>query len=734
MLNWTSLWINQGILKEEFFDRTHLVENIDGEKIVLIRDISANDSFEDILIYQFHGEYHSEDFKYEELIAKLDDYEQDCNKNDLRIFVSFDSWEMERSVIQKLMSNEKTAIKKNKIEDNFSKFNTIYFSDSDKITLKVDGDGVNFLTSPELTYSGELDGVVVNCSLFELKKLYNATGRKLFKNNVREGIKKNKSEIKSIFNKYLTADEDDGIETPNNVSEYQDYDTSLFWFSHNGITIFVDNENKSNFEFKYDSISLNPKFASVINGAQTVTNFFLLYSELKYSYKDDEEKIAKLEKLTKNTFVKLTIINGKSKYSSFITRGLNTQNPISEMDFVANSAEVKNINQIANGQIYILRTGEPERRGGLNILQFVKYYLIVESKPGTSKNFNKRQIEEKIRDINNDLGSTTDESSRNKRNSTFEKIAFIPEIEDWWNKLKKENSKKVGVKQLVDNYGKNYYQSFVLESYNEIQNSDDIESKFKELYEYFVSFFDEKNNESSLTYNVFKKDDLYGELVKKFTATKEPVSDSEFKENSDYEEKLKIFLNQHKSESKSIAALISEYNKEVSLNIENLRVIRRFNGQLKENFHLSTRTFSTLYQNINIEEKIERFEDIRKEDFPSFEQSTLYEELEREYNIYIVDYNDETIESINFLRQFKFDLIKNWSGEIARLYDETIDAFCVGDSNLFPKANKENKIHVRPKAQSKDDSFLFTDGEQLTKQTFWITKYYINDLLKREPH
>lgn len=132
--------------------------------------------------------------------------------------------------------------------------------------------------------------MVINCSLSEIKKLYNCTGVKLFRRNVRNGIISNKSTIRSIFSKYLSIIDD----TADSEGGQDDYDPKLFWFSHNGITVFVDNENPRNFKFQNDEITLNRKFCSVINGAQTITNFFLVYSELKYQYKSNEEKLKKL--------------------------------------------------------------------------------------------------------------------------------------------------------------------------------------------------------------------------------------------------------------------------------------------------------------------------------------------------------------------------------------------------------------------------------------------------------
>ena len=125
------------------------------------------------------------------------------------------------------------------------------------------------------------------------------------------------------------------------------------------------------------------------------------------------------------------------------------------------------------------------------------------------------------------------------------------------------------------------------------------------------------------------------------------------------------------------------------------------------------------------------FEDVTKEDFPNFKDSILREELSAKYNIYIVDMDESNeIQKVQLKDNFDFKLLSDYENEVKESYEKTIKAFELGNIEGFPKANKETKVHVRPKAQNKDDSFLFTNGEYLTKRTFWITKYYIEDLLK----
>ena len=672
-------WVKEGVLPSISEIDESQVEKIDENRLVLFKDMSDDDSYKDVLIYQFHGSFKSEEFEYEKLLAKM----TDAQLNQRDVFVSFNSWEEERETIQKLKQKENSATKKNKIENDFALFNSVYFQDSDDITIQVEDDGINYLESPE--QSENLSAMVVNCSLSEIKKLYNCTGVKLFRRNVRNGIISNKSTIRSIFSKYLSIIDD----TADSEGGQDDYDPKLFWFSHNGITVFVDNENPRNFEFQNDKITLNRNFCSVINGAQTITNFFLVYSELKYQYQSDEEKLKKLNSLISKIKVKLTVIQGKNNYSNFITRGLNTQNPITGEDFIAISEEVMNLNKLFS-EIHILKTGEVERDGGLTPLQFVKQFLIVDNKPGQSKNFNKTELKKQIGEIYKEFVLQEGDVIRlsQEAEAKTQKIVFLNEVESWWKKKNRETSEK----DIIDRYAKNYFESFVIKHY---ENIEDAEGKEKIFDVYFEKF-------------------------------KEIISKKEYNYNS-----LKKFLNE--SSDIQYQPLILKFNYD-KIQMDNIRVIRRVNGNVMEGFYLSSKTFSELYQNLSIEDKLTNDIEIKENDFKTFSESTLNSELIKKYNIYVIDVEEdsngkESITKITIKRDFNFNLLDENSEKVQQLYKETINAFIEGESNKFPSVNNGDIIYVQPKAVNKEDLFLFTNGEQLPKQTFWISKDYIKNVI-----
>lgn len=706
-------WVKEGVLPSISEIDESQVEKIDENRLVLFKDMSDDDSYKDVLIYQFHGSFKSEEFEYEKLLAKM----TDAQLSQRDVFVSFNSWEEERETIQKLKQKENSATKKNKIENDFALFNSVYFQDSDDITIQVEDDGINYLESPE--QSENLSAMVVNCSLSEIKKLYNCTGVKLFRRNVRNGIISNKSTIRSIFSKYLSIIDD----TADSEGGQDDYDPKLFWFSHNGITVFVDNENPRNFEFQNDKITLNRNFCSVINGAQTITNFFLVYSELKYQYQSDEEKLKKLNSLISKIKVKLTVIQGKNNYSNFITRGLNTQNPITGEDFIAISEEVMNLNKLFS-EIHILKTGEVERDGGLTPLQFVKQFLIVDNKPGQSKNFNKAELKKQIGEIYKEFVLQEGDVIRlsQEAEAKIQKIVFLNEVESWWKKKNRETSEK----DIIDRYAKNYFESFVIKHYENIEDAEGKEKIFDVYFEKFKEIISKKE----YNYNSFKNDDLYNEIIKEYEKQTE-INDVDKELDSKYYNELKKFLNE--SSDIQYQPLILKFNYD-KIQMDNIRVIRRVNGNVMEGFYLSSKTFSELYQNLSIEDKLTNDIEIKESDFKTFSESTLNSELIKKYNIYVIDVEEdsngnESITNITLKRDFSFNLLEEYSEKVQQLYKETINAFIEGETSKFPTVKNGDIIYVQPKAINKEDLFLFTNGEQLPKQTFWISKDYIKNII-----
>lgn len=717
MFDWSKIWEENGIIENSYY--ANLNKNY-NDTMYLFKEISKGDSFLDILIYPFHSGYNNNAFQYNTLKDIMDSYKSNITKNNtLEIYISFDSWEDERNIVNYLKSKESNAIARNKIENDFGIFNSVYFSELKSIELTVDQDGINYLESPKCP-NKNISAVVVNCSFLELKKLYNLTGVKLFKNNVRDGIINSKSEIKAIFNQYLSVIDEKIDSKYNNFQDenkLNDFSAELFWFSHNGITLFIENNVKDAFSFTHDKLKINLKSCSVINGAQTITNFFLAYSEFKSKYKTNKEKLIKLEDLLSTLFVKLTIILSDVKYSPFITKGLNTQIPITLEDFIAISKEVEEINEVAIGYVYILKTGQIPREGGVSPLQFVKEYLVVTSKPGTAKNFNKNELEKKIKEINSELilkGDNERIRLNDDKKEILEKLSNLPYIENWWNKKNREKLEK----DIIDNYGKNYFQSFVLDFYKEtVESKSDLDNIYKKFIELI--------NINSVQITDFKKDKLYRDI--KSNHQKNLKSIKRVKNITEYRQELVNYLNEMYKTNIDYESEVRFFNENNEFKMNNLKVIIIKDNKVQEPLYLSSKTFKSIYQGLNIEERLVSNRSIEKNDFEEFTNSLLYKELNLKYDIIVIEENGEKVENIDFYKNCKFDILDKHKKEVERIYNNVITSFIEG--NIEKLVERGNKV-IGTKVSENDGNFIFTTGEQVLNIRFIITENYIKSFLE----
>lgn len=790
--------------------------NSNNNQALNIKDIDSRDGFRDIVIYHYHGTYAKSedysDFDYDFLTSLLAENEK--TENELEIYVSFNSWEHERDVISKLKMNVDSAPKKNIIESNFALFSTRYIGESKNVSLILE-DGINYLDSPKSNsgFGDTLEGIVVNCSLFELKKLYNAVGDGLFRSNVREGIRDNKSQLRSIFRNYLLNKqpaENDVTTSLEGEQEVNAYDSDIFWYSHNGITVYVDKSKDDNLSFEGNRLTLNKKACSVINGAQTIFNLFLVYDDLKQEYKiskDDTEDEKKeknklqsdLEAKMKSTYVKLTIINGNPELSKYITRGLNTQMPITIEDFVAISQKVLDINEVAKRYVYILKTGEVKRENGVTPLKFIKYYLAATSRPGQSKNYNKSDIEKTIDEIHSKLVINEDDGNKTLSvhgKIVLEKMKVIPIIETWW----RGNKKRIERKTAFDRFGLTYFQSYVLENLRSDELEDISNERLSEIYDEIKEIIEDvKGDQEASDYKndvlfsvivdrnveIFKINTLIKKYINKINLGKvdnddgiinaldqekgEKVSKGKDAEKikvcscrmvgeekrlrdcqstkctlesdmRDYETNLLAYLAErrfHKNNFKhSIKEGIKNYNKEIDKEIEDFRTILVDKNKVNVGFHLSLKSFSSIYGDIDILEILkdnDKFEEAFK-NIPRYEDSVLKTCLSQKYNLYFVfieGTEDTEIINIRYFEKHSFQFDSDDEAVFEKIYDLTIEAFRKGEWAMIPKSNMKNIIYVAPKARNGSDTFYFTDGEEHVKQTFWIHKNLIEKQIKK---
>ena len=718
-------WVDKGILDDSCYDAE--IEVFDDKRFVFIQDLEEEDSLTDVLIYRFHDCNESESFDYNALRDKIS-YCKKNAKNPFQTYISFCSWEFERVVIMDLKENAGTLKNKNEIEKTFEEVHSVYFPKDNYIEIQVEGDGVNYLQSPNYSDNGELQGIVVNCPLLELKKLYDLTGAGLFKRNVREGVQGSKNGLKEIFTNYLSPESNDDYKRMCNTNSLDDYAPDLFWFCHNGITLYVETaEGDDNFSFCDDKIRINIEKCSVINGAQTITNLFIAYMDLIYQYRDEDDLIKIIQKKLNELSVKLTITIALEKYSNTITRGLNTQSPITNEDFVAISPSVEKINKKLLSRMRILKTGEVGYPNGVKPLAFVKQYLIAKGLPGLSKNFNKNKLAVKISDISNSFSKFKTETT----SKIIDKMLLIPTIERWW-KVNIERIDK-SKKSVIDKYGKNYFESFVLQFRDD---EIDLDSDYlKVMYEEMCSILDKM--ERDISHNEFKKDDLYDSLAnEKKSGLKNTAQVITKDTTGSYEKELLEYINRHVDKSHFEA--INSFNWKNQMPNDDIRVIYMKEGKIKEHFHLSLKCFSELYlglgeKGIDIQEVVEGEKSLSKDDFRQFEDSTLKKMLEKDYNIYLFILNkDGDVVEIRFIPEFNFKILgesKEDDSQVEELYNQTVDAFIEGEVSMFPTSTT-NTIHISTKAMTKDDAFLFTNGEYLTKRTFRISKGHVQKIIE----
>lgn len=648
----------------------------------------------------------------------------------------FDTWDDENKFYQYINDRLSTSIDRKKMNKLFDSKISIYMAGEDKVTINVD-DGINYLEyfDNSSMYNSKMKGFIYNVSFFELKKLFNVTGKNLFEKNIRKGIDKGITikNIKVEFKNYLKISlfyelskfyEENKLKSVFGIDEdmFVNYSPRKFWFCHNGITIF--SYDNCEFERFGNTIKLNPKKVSVINGAQTLTCFLEAIKNLKEEYLDniqnielknsivDKEKI-NIDKLlahaSKRIFLKTIFINGQEDIVQSITCGLNTQVPVLPEDITADSNEVRVLNKILRkANVEIVKGGYTSAfEQGYTPLDFAKKYLLCINQPGKSKNLRKSDLNDII---NNAI---TDFSIR--KDKLLPQFRQISEIDKWWKSKKKERD------NLYDNtddlvfckYGKNYFSSYVL------VNQYDEDDYFLAFSDFIKSMRQVSNRE--ITLNDFKKDDLFNNYIEYKNSIVENTCEDTKVITLDYQDLL-IYLKENIKSRYSIAVTISDYLSSKKIDIEKFRVINRISEKCCEAFPFPNSVFSEIYQS-NI--------DYDNDKYISFAESKFKESIKQKFSLFILD-NDllenkkREIVKVSFIENFSFD---KYEKDAESVYNKTIEAFKQGDERLFPKVSDKLKFHVRPKAIDSNDTFEFSNGNDITKRTFWANRDTLDELI-----
>ena len=668
------------------------------------------------------------------------------DENFSSIIVIFRNWDHERELFFKAQKNLKRE-ERTKLKEIYSQ-KISYYTDIDiEMEIPVDEDGINYL---EYKYNKEyndeekieLKGFVYNVSMAELKEVFNVTGSNLFNKNVRYGLNKDRTglKLKAKFKKYIQVkclmNYENDEKMFKNLSTLFDIDKKTlnynqpeqFWFYHNGITIF--SYDSIPIDRTGDTVKINPRKISVINGAQTLTQFFTGMEELTLDMDSlveniddlDEDELLGLKselktlikEASKDIFVKTIFIEGNEENVKEITSGLNTQIPILEEDQLADKDIVKKINtNLKSSQIKILKEGEnPGTYRGIKILDFAKLYLITKMKPGTSKNFQKRKLEETIEEIDAEL------ENPDSKVTLLDNLNQALNIDNWWKK--RPRSERENHIEL-DSYGKNYFQSFVINEIDESEDSIDDELLLQ-LYNKFIKVFNTKN----LTVGDFKTDTLFEKYrSKEITLLKKSISKSieEIDKNN-----LIDYINKNRENMYSVSNTIMDYMGNEGIKVEYFRVIAIKDWKVKESYPFPNSTFNDLYQ----------WDGYPKGDkYKEFSESKFLQELKKEYPVFILSWKEintkeqredskQLVQDLEIIEDFSFIEYKEAAEKV---YKNTVKAFKSGDENLFPKISNDLKFHIRPKAANAEDTFEFSNGELLTKRTFWANSKTIEELI-----
>lgn len=641
----------------------------------------------------------------------------------------FKNWDDE---INQFFDCRATLNAKNKMMLNhyFNNKLSLYTEMCDEIMLNID-DSANF---NEYILNDHIDetpkGYIYNLSLLELKKLYNITGTELFKSNIRKGLEhdKNVNEIKKSFRNYLftyiynkleniiDSEKLKSIKEEFNLNEeiIHFYSPKYFWFCHNGITIF--SYDKKSIDRSGEFIKLNPKKVSVINGAQTLTNFYLELENAKKSIPEifkafeielnNFSVIDYLNEACNKTMVKTIFIQGEEEFIKPITCGLNTQVPILEEHILADSEIVYKLNLLLKKtRIEILKEGSHPIYGeGLNVLEFTKKYLMIKLQPGKSKNLRKAEINSLLEKAYVDISA----------NEKFYLNSFnlLVELDFWWKDTKKERDAlyKEDKQIVLNSYGKNYFGSYMIYK-SEFQKDlfDNIEECFDLQYRDFINDF--SNTLQHLSLSDFKTDLLFNKFREENDTNQKKVSNYTIELDD-----LKEYLEKNIKSPYSVKNVISDYLETKGENIPYFRVITRTNEKCNEAFPFPNSCFNELFSD---DKPIE------------FDNSMFKNEIVKQFPIFIIERNSKSnkINQVRFIKNFTF---KEYLSNAKEVFEQTISAFEKGDPLLLPKVSSKKYFHVRPKAINADDTFEFTNGERITKRTFWANKDTVDQIINKK--
>ncbi|WP_286905163.1 hypothetical protein [Clostridium sp. UBA1652] len=651
--------------------------------------------------------------------------------------------------------------------------NSITVFDSDKnLDIELEGFGENYLE-----YEDEYIATKqYKIKLMDLLNLYNNEGDNIFKANVRKGIHSNVQEnillknsfkesfarglVKSCLNYFgvtlpievekkqfieaidiIIADVlklDTNYDDISNRMEDRDYITnhiSSFYYKHNGITIISN--KKDGIIFKDKFITLNNKKIQVINGAQTITKWYDIVYEVdskinSMQWSVDVKNL--IEETKKEIYIKTSLLlpvaeeKDLNRLISEITLGLNTQVPVTNVDIFINSSEkVNELNILLKPYgIRIAKSGE-NSSNTVVIKYLVQSYYVFIGKPGAARNLSRDAVtkDETIEKI-------IDLFQKEEIKEKFIKfLQYQTQIESWWtkrNNLNKlthlyfgcsEEDYEKQIKPFIAN-GLFLFKAYLIKCFffEDVdlldEDMDEILKKYlKDLIQIFRDKILEVDKSIVVDSNLFKGKDEYVFGKIEAAINKGAQGKIEFDDILCKEMQEKYFANETGGAKNKNYRFINEYLKSKGVLIDNIRTIVVKNRGVTESFPFSTNTFKDISISFNNSKD------------ETFEESTFYREISKDYNLFLIDNDNEEIKhkKINFIEYLE---------DAKYIYNEVIESFKECDEDRLPSSSLGRGFHIRPKAINSNDVILFSYDKYITKRTFWANKTTMNTLLGLE--
>ncbi len=736
----------------------------------LVEGINTETSADELLlVYDCSDISVSDTFFYERMLELSTEY------NDPYPVVVFKNWEHERQIYRRFYDALKAADKRKKFTAWFDRKLSIYVDGKDKVFLETDDRGINYLEYPATQEdTSSLHGRIYNLSFFELKKLFNVTGAHLFAKNVRFGLRRNSTgqTLRNKFGEYLgvalykkalelklsdeqiealkeklniDAESIPHLEQAKAFNVVFEGDNSFllpenFWFYHNGISIY---SSEKVLETPANQIVLTPDKVSVINGAQTMTNFFLEVENVEMLLTDvlkpgirDVSAHTIVDSIIKTIYVKTIIIYGDDRFIRPITHGLNTQIPILEESLLADSDLSREINKklAQNGsKLRIVKDGQLWLTdNGISVVDFVKHWFTIHDKPGKSKNLGKKQLKENLKKIDSELQTTP---------TNIQKIEQLILVYKWWDnaqeqRIKAHSEDKIAI--TIGKYGRNYFGSYVLRTIEKSDNNLCLDDAYLSIvYERFVKDLKSTGEGAGIeiTLGAFKRDCLAEKVFctqdkyQEEKPNKKPVFPKTIAED------LCKLLNQDEQNAYSFSKTIADYLLEHNIAVDYFRVVSRTNKKCKEAFPFPNSTFMEILDCFPVEDPhdIDAQDEENTDKSPkiiSFSDSAFAKAIERVFPVFVVEKDDEESKhkasQIHIIEAFSFEKFK---AAAEKVFNQTFEAFQLGDESMFPRSGDGCRFHVRPKAVNAEDTFQFTNGKLITKRTFWANKDTIEQLI-----